>query len=163
MLSVTTFYTFRREFSRSASGKPPISFGPVDLCKTGIMIGAWLPLPNRRNDMITVCESLFERHKTSAAPLRAGSGVNGSGLVEGTCYRGHYHRRRPSRCHPTAAGSPATSCPAKEVFIGLLRVVLVGDSSLRISRLCHPRNLFLLTSFTIGIVLTLCLLGTRIG
>ena len=52
--SVATFYTFPHEFSRSTGAETPNSFRSVDLCETGIMIGEWPPLPNRRIDTITV-------------------------------------------------------------------------------------------------------------
>ena len=45
VLSVTTFYTFPREFSRGTGAETPNSIRSVDLCETGIMIGAWPPLP----------------------------------------------------------------------------------------------------------------------
>lgn len=53
VLSVTTFYTFRREFSRSTGDETHNSFRSVDLCETGIMIGACPPRPKRGIDTIT--------------------------------------------------------------------------------------------------------------
>ena len=53
LLSVTTCYTFPREFSRGTGAETPNSIRSVDLCVTGIMIGAWKTLPKRRIDTIT--------------------------------------------------------------------------------------------------------------
>jgi hypothetical protein len=64
VLSVATFYAFGREFSRNTSDQPPISFRPVDLYRTRIMIGAWPPLPKSRIDTITDCENSLKLHKT---------------------------------------------------------------------------------------------------
>ena len=71
--SVTTSYTFQREFSRCTGGEPPFSFRSVDLRGAGTNMEPWKTQLVRRRNMTIVSRISFVRQKTSLVPFGAGS------------------------------------------------------------------------------------------
>ena len=67
--SVTTSYTFQREFSRCTGGEPPFSFRSVDLRGAGTNMEPWKTQRVRRRNMTIVSRISFVRQKTSPVPF----------------------------------------------------------------------------------------------
>ena len=73
VLSVTTFWSFQREFSRRTDRQLPISTLLIDPRDRGTKMGPWETQYVRRTNTTTVSRSSFARLKTSLVPLDAGS------------------------------------------------------------------------------------------
>jgi hypothetical protein len=69
MLSVTTFWSFQREFSRRTGRNVLNSIQLIDLPDPGTKMGPWKPKHARRRHMTTVSRSSFVQHKTSRVPF----------------------------------------------------------------------------------------------
>ncbi|MDB4749904.1 hypothetical protein OAF83_03255 [Rubripirellula sp.] len=69
VLSVTTFWSFQREFSRRTGRNVLNSIQLIDLPDPGTKMGPWKPKHARRRHMTTVSRSSFVQHKTSRVPF----------------------------------------------------------------------------------------------